>query len=48
MLDAGVVGLPDEESGELPTAFVVKRVDDVTETELQNFVAGNYLKSFYE
>lgn len=42
MLDVGVAGLPDDEAGELPTAFIVKKVEDVTEKELQKFVAGNY------
>lgn len=40
--DAGVVGLPDELAGELPVAFVVKKTEDVTEKELQDFVAGMY------
>ncbi|KAL0270405.1 UNVERIFIED_CONTAM: hypothetical protein PYX00_007826 [Menopon gallinae] len=38
--DAGVVGLPDEEAGELPMAFVVKQPNvDLTESEVKNFVA---------
>ncbi|XP_074033582.1 luciferin 4-monooxygenase [Leptinotarsa decemlineata] len=41
VLEAGVVGLPDERAGELPLAFVVrKNGDDVTEKELQEYVAG--------
>lgn len=37
--DVGVVGLPDEDSGELPLAFVVKQPDvSVTEKELIDFV----------
>jgi acyl-CoA synthetase (AMP-forming)/AMP-acid ligase II len=38
--DVAVVGIPDEEAGELPKAFVVRRPDsDVTAEELQAFVA---------
>lgn len=41
VLEAGVVGLPDEYAGELPLAFVVKRPGvEVTEKELQDYVAG--------
>nr|CAD7587074.1 unnamed protein product [Timema genevievae] len=40
--DAAVVGVPDEVSGELPKAFVVKKQGvDVTEEEIVKFVAGN-------
>ncbi|KAL4235621.1 hypothetical protein ACF0H5_004016 [Mactra antiquata] len=39
--DVGVVGMPDEEAGELPRAYVVKKAGkDITEEELINFVAG--------
>ncbi|KAJ8928177.1 hypothetical protein NQ314_019239 [Rhamnusium bicolor] len=39
--DVGVVGLPDDLSGELPLAFVVKHEGvNVTEKELQDYVAG--------
>ena len=39
--DVGVIGVPDEEAGELPRAFVVKKHNKHTsEEELQNFVAG--------
>lgn len=38
--DVGVVGLPDEEAGELPTAFVVPHPDaSITKQEVQKFVA---------
>lgn len=40
MADVGVVGLPDELAGELPVAFVVKKSEDITEKELQDFVAS--------
>lgn len=41
VLEAGVVGLPDEYAGELPLAFVVKDPGvEVTEKELQDYVAG--------
>ncbi|EFA06717.1 Luciferin 4-monooxygenase-like Protein [Tribolium castaneum] len=39
--DVGVVGLPDESSGELPVAFVVKKPGaNLTEKEIIDFVAG--------
>jgi 4-coumarate--CoA ligase len=39
--DAAVIGLPDERSGELPLAFVVKQEDiDVTAKEIIDFVAA--------
>ena len=41
--DVGVVGVPDEEAGELPIAYVVKKLGmHVSEKELQDFVAGNF------
>ncbi|VEN44534.1 unnamed protein product [Callosobruchus maculatus] len=40
VLDAAVVGLPDEMAGELPLAFVIKKPrEEVTATELQQYVA---------
>lgn len=43
--DAGVIGVPDEESGELPMAFVVKQPGvALTEKEVQDFVAKNASK----
>ena len=39
--DVGVIGIPDEEAGELPRAYVVKKPNkDTSATDLQNFVAG--------
>ena len=39
--DCGVIGLPDEEAGELPYAWVVlKAGGSLTEKELQEWVAG--------
>lgn len=39
--DAGVVGVPHGEVGELPLAFVAKAPGAaLTETEVQQFVAG--------
>lgn len=40
--DSAVVGLPDEEAGELPLAFIVKKSGvKVSEKELLDYVAGN-------
>ncbi|KAJ8917191.1 hypothetical protein NQ315_012683 [Exocentrus adspersus] len=40
--DAAVIGLPNEEAGELPLAFVVKKTGkNVTEKEIEKFVADN-------
>ena len=42
VLDVAVIGIPDEEAGELPKAFIVRRPDSsVSATELQDFVAGH-------
>ena len=40
--DCAVIGVPDEESGELPKAFVVKKQghDHVAEKDVMQFVAG--------
>lgn len=39
--DVGVIGFPDEEAGELPKAFVVRKAEKhVSEKELQDFVSG--------
>lgn len=39
--DVGVVGMPDEDAGELPRAYVVKKAGkEVTEEELIAYVAG--------
>ena len=41
--DVGVVGVPDEEAGELPIAYVVKKLGmHVSEKDLQDFVAGKF------
>src|SRR4029079_14310765 len=40
--DAAVIGLPDEEAGEIPVAYVVlKQGQDVTAADIQAFVAEN-------
>ncbi|CRL01456.1 CLUMA_CG014231, isoform A [Clunio marinus] len=44
--DVGVIGIPDEESGELPFAFVVKQPGEtLTEQEVIDFVAENASKA---
>lgn len=44
--DCGVIGIPDEDSGELPLAFVVKQPGvTLTEKEVQDFVAENASKA---
>ena len=41
--DAGVVGKPDEEAGELPTAFVVRQPGaDISEDEIIQYIAGRF------
>ena len=41
IVDAGVVGVPDEDTGEMPRAFVVKRESSaITENQIETFVAG--------
>ncbi|CAO1369184.1 unnamed protein product [Diamesa tonsa] len=44
--DAGVIGIPDEECGELPFAFIVKQPGvQLNEKEVINFVAENTSKA---
>ena len=38
--DVAVIGVPDEEAGELPKAFIVPASDDFDEDELKDWVAG--------
>ena len=39
--DAGVIGKPDDEAGELPLAFVVRQPNsNITEKEVLDYVAG--------
>jgi len=51
--DAAVVGIPDEIAGELPKAYVVKKVgSSVTEEDVANFLHGipytiNNTEKFY-
>lgn len=43
--DCGVIGIPDENAGELPFAYVVKQDGvDLTEEEIVQFVADNASK----
>lgn len=44
ILDAAVIGIPDDRAGELPLAFVVKKPNSVlTEKDVGDFVAGEDL-----
>lgn len=46
--DAAVIGVPHEEAGELPTAFVVKQQgSDITAENIINFVNGKYFNCSY-
>ncbi|EFA06718.2 Luciferin 4-monooxygenase-like Protein [Tribolium castaneum] len=38
--DVGVIGIPDEEAGELPLAFIVRNEDDLTEDQVKSFLDG--------
>ena len=41
IVDAGVIGVPDEDAGELPRAFVVKREGStITEDQIDTFISG--------
>lgn len=42
-----MIGLPDEDAGELPLAFIVrKRGKEVSEKEVEKFVEGILLNNF--
>jgi acyl-coenzyme A synthetase/AMP-(fatty) acid ligase len=44
VVDAAVVGIPDEDSGELPRAYVIKRNNSpLTEEQVAKFVEGNLI-----
>ncbi|CAD5118126.1 DgyrCDS6865 [Dimorphilus gyrociliatus] len=37
--DAGVVGIDDERAGQIPKAYVVKKVDNLTKKEINDYIA---------
>ena len=42
--DVGVIGIPDEEAGEVPRAYVVKRPGSgISEEDLHSFVNSKYI-----
>nr|XP_054771815.1 uncharacterized protein LOC129279779 [Lytechinus pictus] len=41
IMDAAVIGIPHEEAGELPKAFIVKKKEELTADEVAEFVAEN-------
>ncbi|XP_022088642.1 luciferin 4-monooxygenase-like [Acanthaster planci] len=41
ILDAGVIGVPDQAAGELPRAFVVRKTESLTLEMVRDFVAEN-------
>ena len=44
VIDVGVVGVPDDEAGELPRAFIVRKDgSNITEMQLHQYVNGWYL-----
>ena len=45
--DAAVIGVPDDEAGELPRAYVVTSSADVTEQELAEFV-NSRVNTYYQ
>lgn len=44
VLDAAVIGVKHDKYGEVPKAFVVRRDDEVTPTEIQDFVGKRCVK----
>lgn len=46
--DCGVIGIPDERSGQVPLAYVVKQNGvDITQQDLIDYVAGENLLLFF-
>lgn len=42
VLDAGVIGIPDEKFGEIPIAFVVPKNGEVSEHQIMDFTNSTY------
>ena len=43
ILDAAVIGVSDDFAGEVPKAFVVRRNDNIKETDVVNFIQGVFV-----
>ena len=40
IFDAAVIGIPDEEAGEVAKAFIVKKVDSLSKNEIHDYIGG--------
>ena len=40
VMDVAVIGVPDERSGEVPRAYVVRSEDNLTEREVTDFISS--------
>ena len=47
--DAAVIGVPDEQAGEIPMAYIVKKPgQEVEEHDIQQFVEGKVIFMWYK
>lgn len=40
MADVAVIGIPDVKFGEIPRAYVVRKTENLSETQVQEFLTG--------